>query len=271
MNWFESTSAMLPGGIQSLIFALVATALVLLGYKLSSRYVMRLCKRLSLEAHVENALRLALRIVTTLVLLGVLSSIYQVPISIFLGGSALIGTVIGFGSSQTINNLVAGFYVMVTRPFTVKDYVRIGDVEGQVEEITFNYTKLYTPSMNLMSVPNVQVLNSRIVNCTHEGLIKYNVLLSLPHDIHIERLVGKCLEPAIEDFYSKFQQDLIRKPEYFFDPPDFVRRTVRIRLFVPKGEAKKLYILQPELIRGIVTLWDAEMGRPLDRPAAGKT
>lgn len=247
--------------IRSLILVLAATAFVLLGYKLSSRYIARLGRRLGLEAHIENAMRLALRIAAATVLLGSLSSIYGVPISIFLGGSALIGAVIGFGSSQTINNLIAGLYVIVTRPFAVKDYVKIGDVEGQVEEITFNYTKLYTPSMNLLSLPNVQVMNSKVVNCTHEGLIKHNVLVSLPHDIHIERLVKKCLEPAIENFYNRFQQDLIRKPEFYLDPPDFVRRTVRIRMFVPKGEAKKLYVLQPELVREVVSLWDTEAGK----------
>jgi len=143
----------------------------------------------------------------------------------------------------------------------VKDYVKIGDIEGQVEEITFNYTKLYTPSMNLANVPNVQVMNSQIVNHTHEGLIKYNILLSLPHDIHVDQLARECLEPAIDIFYDRFKDDLIRKPEFYFDAPDQLKRSVRIRLFVPRGEAKKLYLLQPELIRGIISLWDTERKR----------
>ena len=80
-----------------------------------------------------------------------------------------------FGSSQTINNVAAGFYVLLSRPFRVKDYVRIGDVEGQVEEIGINYTKLYTPSFNLLLIPNTQVMSNRVLNCTHEGYIKYRL------------------------------------------------------------------------------------------------
>jgi len=247
--------------VQSMIMVLIAAAIVLVGYELLSRHIKRLCKKLKLEGHIENVMRLILRIVTVIVFLAVLSGIYGAPISVFLGGSALIGAVIGFGSSQTINNLVAGLYVIVTRPFTVKDYVKIGDIEGQVEEITFNYTKLYTPSMNLANVPNVQVMNSQIVNHTHEGLIKYNILLSLPHDIHVDQLARECLEPAIDIFYDRFKDDLIRKPEFYFDAPDQLKRSVRIRLFVPRGEAKKLYLLQPELIRGIISLWDTERKR----------
>lgn len=261
MSSVESITTLIPGSAWPRILAIVAAALVLLAYKLASRYVTRLSRRLRFEAHVVNAMRLVLRIVAGLVLLGILSSIYGVPVSVFLGGSALLGTVIGFGSSQTINNLVAGFYVMVTRPFAVKDYVRIGDVEGQVEEMTFNYTKLYTPSKNLMSIPNIQVLNSRIINCIHEGLIKYSFSIGLPHDMHIDRLTDKCLEPAIEEFHNQFQEDLIRKPEYFIEPPEPGRRAIKIRLFVPKGEANRLYLLQPELMRRIVALWDAETGK----------
>ncbi len=42
-----------------------------------------------------------------------------------------------------------------------------------MEEITFNYMKLYTPTFNLLKVPNTQVMNNRILNLTYEGFIKY--------------------------------------------------------------------------------------------------
>lgn len=79
--------------------------------------------------------------------------------------------------------------------------------------------------------------------------------------MNIDRLAQKCVNPAIEDFYRDYQQDLVRKPEYFIDPPDLVRRTVGIRLLVPKGEAKKLYVLQARLMQRVMALWDIQAGR----------
>lgn len=64
--------------------------------------------------------------------------------------SALGGAAIGFASTQTLGNFLAGIYLMVSRPFMVNDYVRIGDVEGEVREITVNYTKIYTPTFNIL-------------------------------------------------------------------------------------------------------------------------
>ena len=36
--------------------------------------------------------------------------------------------------------------MLMSQPFKVKDYVKIGDLEGRVEEISINYTSLYTPA-----------------------------------------------------------------------------------------------------------------------------
>ena len=45
--------------------------------------------------------------------------------------SALIDAFLGFWPSQTINNVVAGFYVLLTQPFKVKDYLGSGVWRGR--------------------------------------------------------------------------------------------------------------------------------------------
>ena len=227
-------------------------------YKLLSRSITRFGKRLELDAHIQNTLRLILRVLTLLVLSTIIFSIYELPTTIFVGSSALIGAAVGFGSSQTINNIVAGFYVIIARPFKIKDYVKIGDVEGQVEEISINYTKLYTPSFNLLQVPNVQVMNSRIINCTHEGFIKYTFSLTIPYGVSNDDFIEKCIRPAIEEFNKKYQEKQLRSPEYYFETSLPFGRTFKFRIFIPKGEAKILYILQPELASIIMSRWDIE-------------
>jgi len=128
-----------------------------------------------------------------------------------------------------------------------------------VEEISINYTKLYTPSFNLLVVPNVQVMNSRILNCTHEGFIKYTFSLSLPHNPLLnEEILMRYVEPAIEEFHRKHQNKQLRKPEVYFETSVTAGRSFKIRIFIPKGEAKTLYLLQPELADMIMNRWDAE-------------
>jgi len=240
-----------------IVVTIIILALVLLVYKMMSRSVKEMVKRFELEPHVENSFRLILRVGAIVAASTAVMSMFELPTTWFLGGSAVLGAALGFGSSQTINNFVAGFYVIISRPFHVKDYVRIGDVEGQVEEITINYTKLYTPSFNLLQVPNVQVMNSRIVNCTHEGFIKYTFNVDLPHgNLSNEEIISKCIKPAIEEFHKKYQGLELRKPEYYFDTTTPGGRSFKIRIFIPRGEAKTLYQLKPELTNMIISRWD---------------
>lgn len=178
-------------------------------------------------------------------------TIFEIPTTIFVGGSAL-----GFGSSQTINNIVAGFYILITQPFEVKDYVKIGDVEGQVEEITINYTNLYTPTFNLLKVPNTQVMNSRVLNITHEGFIRYTVTIGFPLDTPNIVLMEQCIRPAIEEFHANHERGQLRKPEAYFEASDRLGRSFLIRVFIPKGEAKTLYVLKPELLSMIMKRLD---------------
>jgi len=245
-------------GMLRLFITLVVVVAIAVVYKIFSRSLSSVGKRLEFDPHVQNSLRLILRVATLVVVTATLFTIYELNTTWFLGGSALVGAALGFGSSQTINNIVAGFYVIVSRPFMVKDYVKIGDVEGQVEEISINYTKLYTPSFNLLEVPNVQVMNSRILNCTHEGFIKYTFSLSLPHGLSNEEIMRKCIEPAIEEFHEKHRDKQLRKPECYFETSTHLGRSFKIRIFIPKGEARTLYDLQPELSDMIINRWDME-------------
>jgi len=239
-----------------LLYSAIGMAIIVFFYYIISRSIKRLGKRLEIDAHVQNSVRLVLRVLTLIVVTGVIIVIYQLPETWFIGGSALVGAVFGFGSSQTINNIVAGFYVLASSPFRVKDYVKIGDLEGQVEEITISYTKLYTPSFNLLLIPNTQVMSSRIVNCTHKGFIEYVFSLSLPHDVPYDQFVRECLEPAMLEFNKKHNDKQLREPEYYFESSTATGRSFKIRVFIPRGEAKILYNLQPELANMIISRWD---------------
>jgi small-conductance mechanosensitive channel len=237
---------------QKLVVSAVVLAIISVGYKLLSRFISRTGKRIELEPHALNGVRLVLRVLAIMATTTLLFWLWELPTEWFVGTSALVGAFLGFGSSQTINNIVAGFYVLISQPFKVKDYVKIGDLEGQVEEIAINYTNLYTPTFNLLKVPNTQVMNSRILNITHEGFIKYTFTVGFDHSISNKNLLEDCLQPALDEFHITHEAKQLRKPEAYLDSSDRLGKQYLIRIFIPKGEAKDLYVLQPELLEKIL-------------------
>ena len=237
--------------------AAITIIVIYFSYKTILNVLKRRGKDLGFEPHVINTLRLIVRVIAIIVSSTAILTIFDLPTDIFVGTSALLGAALGFGSSQTINNVVAGFYVLLSQPFKVKDYVKIGNLEGQVEEIAINYTNLYTPTFNLLKVPNTQVMNSRILNLTHEGIIKYTFTIGFSHEFTEADIMMKIIAPAIKEFCKVLGKDRIRTPEAYLDTASRLEKVYLIRLFIPKGEASALYRLQPQLIQLIMRNFDA--------------
>lgn len=237
--------------------AIIVVAFVL--DKILRRSIGKYGKRVNMEPHAINILKLVTRLlVATGAVISVLV-LFQVPTDLFLAGGALTGTAIGFASTQTIGNFLAGFYIMISRPFMVRDYVKIGDAEGEVKEITINYTKIYTPTYNITEIPNKKVLDSVILNYSgRKDIIDYTFKMGFPHLDHRtnKQMIEDCIKPTIDKFYEKYKKVLTKKPEASMLTMDRLGREVNIRMFFPEGRINEFYDLQPELMRDIVHCWD---------------
>ena len=78
--------------------------------------------------------------------------------------SAVSAVVIGFALQDTLGNAFAGLAIQSEKPFNIGHWIRVGDFEGRVAEITWRATKLRTKSGNFVVVPNNIVSKEAITN-----------------------------------------------------------------------------------------------------------
>ena len=110
------------------------------------------------------------RILGRLVIIPFCSLAYLNNFSVFqgtlIGVAALFGTALGFASTNTIGNFLAGLYIMVVRPFSIGDYVIFPNlqIEGIVREVSINYTKVDLKSGNQILLTNNTLLNQSVIN-----------------------------------------------------------------------------------------------------------
>ena len=254
--------------IYSIITSLIVVAAIFLLEKILKKLITRFSERTGLKKHLGNILSLVSRIVIYLAGIAIILEIWGLPTEWFIGVSALSGAALGFASSQTIGNLLAGLYIMVTKPFEVDDYVKIGGSEGEVREITLNYVKIFTPTYTTIEIPNRVILNSTIIRCMSGDSIDYSFPMSFAGKVYtaswvsLTDLLENIVEPAIEEFWEKHGEDLSKKPESLPKPEAYVTdvaflsRTLTMRMFFPKGEANLLYGLRPELQKMILERLD---------------
>lgn len=251
LNWFTTENTLL------IIGGLVIAVAMFIADKLLRKAIKKYSKRANLDEHIANILTLISRIIVVAAGAVAFLQLFGMPTEWFVGISALTGAAIGFASTQTVGNFLAGLYIMLSRPFLVRDYVKIGDVEGEVREITINYTKIYTPTYNITEIPNRKVLDSTILNySTERKIIDYSFEMGFPHTLTNQELINECIVPAIDEVYEKYKAVLARKPEFSMSKMDRLERRFCIRMFFPEGKIDTFYDVQPVLMQKIVDKWD---------------
>ncbi len=78
--------------------------------------------------------------------------------------SAVGAVVVGFALQDTLGNAFAGLGIQSEKPFRVGHWIRVGDFEGRVAEVTWRATKLRTKSGNFVVVPNNIIAKEAITN-----------------------------------------------------------------------------------------------------------
>ena len=93
----------------------------------------------------------------------------------FKGVSLFLGVLFSLGSSSVLSNVMAGYTMTYRRAFKVGDRIRIGDVFGDVAEMSVLVTHVTTPKNERVVIPNSKILNTEVVNYTRmareQGLI----------------------------------------------------------------------------------------------------
>lgn len=93
-----------------------------------------------------------------------------------IAGLGIGGLAVALAARETLANFFGSVTIFVDRPFKIGDWIKVGDVEGTVEEVGFRSTRVRTFYNSLVSVPNSNIANMDIDNL---GLRKYRRLKTM--------------------------------------------------------------------------------------------
>jgi small conductance mechanosensitive channel len=101
-----------------------------------------------------------------LTVVGVLMVLNQLDFNIspLLASAGVVGLAISFGSQSLVRDYVTGFFLQLEHQFALGDIIRVGTVEGTVENITLRLVYLRDASGALHIIPNGQI--AQVTNLT---------------------------------------------------------------------------------------------------------
>jgi small conductance mechanosensitive channel len=139
-----------------------------------------------IDINIRTLFARVLYIIALCVTLAFLLTVWNIPIGVPVAVLGTFTVALTVALQDILKNLVAGFYILVERPFHIGDQVNItsGAVTyvGKVEDIQLRTTILRLTSGEEVSVPNLVIFSNAVINNTHFGERRSMLLLTIPQD-----------------------------------------------------------------------------------------
>lgn len=118
---------------------------------------------------------------------------FGINVTALLAGLGIGGVALAFAAQDTVANVFGTITILLDRPFKLGDWVKIGDTEGNVEELGFRSTRIRTFYNSLITIPNSVVAKERIDNYSaRRGLIRFRHTLGFTYDATPAQLHEFC-------------------------------------------------------------------------------
>jgi len=129
-------------------------------------YLTRLAGRTEsqLDDQLVPLVRKALKVTIGLLLAVWVVQLLGYSVSSILAGMGIGGLAVALALQDTLGNFFGSIFIFMDRPFSIGDMVKIGNVEGTVEQIGFRSTRIRTWPATLVCMPNKTVAEATIDN-----------------------------------------------------------------------------------------------------------
>lgn len=109
---------------------------------------------------------------------------FGINVTALLTGLGIAGIAVGFAARDSLENFISGVTILIDRPFALGDRVVIEGIYGAVEEITLRSTRIRTLDNTLMVMPNVLMINQKLVNHSKLGILRVEIPFGVAYKEH---------------------------------------------------------------------------------------
>lgn len=179
--------------------ALPAVIILVIGIfvvRLLLKLIVSVMVKAKAETAVVKLVRAACRVILYVMLLLIVASALGIDVTGVVALASVLTLAISLSVQNTLTNVIGGFTLLSNKPFSVGDFVEIASQSGTVKEVGLTYTKLRTGDNKTVSIPNSAVVAAEIVNYTVAGTRRVEVMISVPYDAPVDKVLAALLEAA---------------------------------------------------------------------------
>jgi small-conductance mechanosensitive channel/CRP-like cAMP-binding protein len=113
-----------------------------------------------------------------------------------LATSAVLSVILGLALQDTLGNFFAGLSLQAEQPFHIGDALRVGDMTGRIESITWRATSIRTTDNSLVILPNSRIARDAIEVFSLHAKNRRKLRIPAPYGIAPERAIALMREAA---------------------------------------------------------------------------
>lgn len=158
-----------------------------------------------------QATRWILNVLLVVSALLMLLSEFGVDITPLLASVGVAGLAVSLGAQTLIKDLIGGLLILIENQYAVGDSILVGDVSGQVEQITLRTTQVRALNGDLYTVPNGEV---RVLANQTRDWSRIVVDMGVAYEQDLDRAL-RILEESAAAFAQEpaFAPDMLEPPQ----------------------------------------------------------
>ena len=137
------------------------------------------------------------------------------PVGSIVASAGLVGLTISLAAQDMAKNFFSGVVILLDKPFSIGDWISVGEVEGEVVDINFRSTKVRALDNSVYILTNSTVSSATINNATLRNKRLYRFTLGVTYD---------TTRPQLEKLMADLTAMLKASPDAYEDTA-FVRMT----------------------------------------------
>ena len=193
INFFASLGGFALHTVLPVVIILVVGILAI---RLLLKIVSNALEKTKMEKIAHTLIKSALRIVLYLLLGLIVASKLGIDVTGIVALASVLTLAVSLSVQNALTNLIGGFTLLYTKPFTSGDFVEIAGQSGTVKEIGLTYTKLATGDNKIISIPNSAVVAAEIVNYSVSGTRRVDITVSACYSAPVESVLDALQEAA---------------------------------------------------------------------------
>jgi len=119
----------------------------------------------------------------------IILSILEIDITPFLAGAGIIGLAVALAAQDILSNFFGGAMIAVDKPFRINDRIKIEEYYGDVIHVGPRSTRIKTLDNQVVTIPNVKVIDSFIVNyAMPDSRLKVRIPLRIAYGSDVKKV-----------------------------------------------------------------------------------